>query len=58
MRGDRQDGILRLGDLKTMVKIVLAKEGSGQPENGKGGVASLREHLKQSRQLLQERIAP
>lgn len=45
-------------DFREVIKNVLSRDEVGKPENGKGGVASLRKHMKMAMQLLRESIAP
>ncbi|KAJ8123394.1 hypothetical protein ONZ43_g648 [Nemania bipapillata] len=58
MRAVDRGGLCVHDDFQEVVKIVLSKDEIGRPENGKGGVVSLRKNMKRSMQLLRESIAP
>jgi len=55
--GDPQPGLSSDEDFAKMVKIVIRKEEIGSPENGKGGMKTLRNHIKLAKQLLKKSIA-
>ncbi|KAI1132428.1 hypothetical protein F5Y10DRAFT_208032 [Nemania abortiva] len=58
MRVVDRGGLFVDKDFQSVVKTVLSKDEVGRPENGKGGVASLRKHMKDAVRLLRESIAP
>lgn len=58
IRAVDRGGLCVEDDFQEVIKSVLSKDEMGRPENGKGGVASLRKNMKKSMQLLRESIAP
>ncbi|KAI0379119.1 hypothetical protein F5Y04DRAFT_290583 [Hypomontagnella monticulosa] len=58
VRNGKPDGLLSEGEFTEVVKITLAKDEVGTPQQGKGGVKSLRRNMMESMQLLRESIAP
>ncbi|KAI1503765.1 hypothetical protein F5X99DRAFT_89699 [Biscogniauxia marginata] len=58
VRGGKPEGLLSEEEFTEAVKIILAKDEPGNPEQGKGGVKSLRRNMKRATQLLRESIAP
>ncbi|KAI0113636.1 hypothetical protein GGR51DRAFT_19540 [Nemania sp. FL0031] len=58
MRAVDRGGLSVEEDFQEVIMSVLSKDEMGKPENGKGGMASLRKNMKNSMQLLRESIAP
>jgi hypothetical protein len=60
--GTRDDGgnggLLRGDGLVEMARSMLQKEDVERPEEGKGGIKSLRRDIKKAKRLLRDRIAP
>ncbi|KAK3940238.1 hypothetical protein QBC46DRAFT_261484, partial [Diplogelasinospora grovesii] len=57
-REDGQDGLFRAKRFLEVAKTIIQKEDVGQPEEGKGGIRSLRKDMKKAKRLLRGRIAP
>ena len=57
-RENGQDGLLRDKSLLGFAKSMIQKEDSGNAEEGKGGIKSLRKNMKRAKRLLRDRIAP
>ncbi|KAK5652235.1 hypothetical protein OQA88_10732 [Cercophora sp. LCS_1] len=52
------DGLLRSEGLLRLAESLIRREDTGRPEEGKGGIKSLRRDMKKAKRLLRGRIAP
>jgi hypothetical protein len=57
-REDSCDGLLRSEGFLEFALAIIRREDVGRPEEGKGGMRSLRKDMKKARQLLRSCIAP
>ena len=55
---NERGGLLRDEDLLKFAKSMIQKEDIGRPEEGKGGIKSIRKNMKTAKRLLRDRIAP
>jgi len=52
------DGLLRGEGFLRLAESLIHREDTGRPEDGKGGIKSLRSNMKKAKRLLRGRIAP
>lgn len=57
-REDGHGGLLNQDGFLEIAKAMIRKEDRGLPEEGKGGIRSLRRDIKKSKKLLRACIAP
>lgn len=57
-RGEESRGLFVQHGFMEIAGPIINKEEVGALENGKGGVKALRKHLKKTKKLLRESIAP
>jgi hypothetical protein len=56
--GEAHGALFSEEDIISLAKLVASKDNIENPENGRGGVKSLRKYMKKVTQLLRESIAP
>lgn len=57
-REDSHDGLINKAGFSEFTKALLLKENGGRPEEGQGGIMSLRKDMKKAKRLLRCHIAP
>ena len=57
-REDKRDGLLRYDGFIEIAKEIIRKEDVGLPQEGKGGIRSLRRDMKRAKRLLRDYITP
>lgn len=55
---DGTGGLLSGQGFVEVARSMLRKENAGRPEEGQGGIKSLRKSIKKAKRLLRDRIAP
>jgi hypothetical protein len=57
-REDTQDGLFVREGFLGLAESIIRREETGRPEDGKGGIRSLRRDMRTAKRLLREKISP